>query len=500
MTMQRTKQRTTQKINMRFVRGLMIFAALPCVLVVSASCARLPVSLGGTPAPAWEAPPPPPAEGPIVEAGTLTRSEFANGLTLLILEDDRLPRVSLGIELRRGAGSVPVEKAGVAAITSEVMQRGAGDRDALELAAVVEDAGASLSVSAGWDTTGISLSGLSEDRELLLSILSDVSLRPRFDADEFERAVSEHQAGLVGAQDDPATLVRWHALRAFYEGHRYGLPRSGTAETIANLSVEDVRAYWTDRFVPRNTIFWAVGDVDADAIKAEVETLFGGLRDAAIPANTPPTPTRTPTARRIIVVDKPDLGQARIILGHEGIARTESKRIPIDLMNDALGGSGFSSRLMKRVRSDEGLTYGVGSGYSLRSVAGPFSVSTFTRKEKVRVVVDLLLEEMTAIQSDRPIGDEELAKFISYNVGRFGLSLETSASVLSSLVDLDVHGLPTDSLDTYRSRLRAVTLEDVRSVAQSHLHPDRAAIILLGPAADLVPQMESLGEVEIWQP
>ena len=101
----------------------------------------------------------------------------------------------------------------------------------------------------------------------------------------------------------------------------------------------------------------------------------------------------------MVVVDKPEIGQARIIVGHEGIARTEPERLPLDLVNDVLGGSGFSSRLMMRVRADEGLTYGVGSGFSLRSVPGPFSVSTFTRKDQVRRVVDLLLEELDAIRS-----------------------------------------------------------------------------------------------------
>ena len=171
-------------------------------------------------------------------------------------------------------------------------------------------------------------------------------------------------------------------------------------------------------------------------------------------------------------------------------------------MNDALGGSGFSSRLMRRVRSDEGLTYGVNSGFSLRSVAGPFSISTFTRKEKVREVVDLLLAEMQAIQGDRPVTEEEFRKFVSYNVGRFGLSLETSESVLASLVDLEVHGLPEDSLDTFRSRVRDLTLEEVRSAARERLHPDRAAIVILGPASDIEPMLDGLGveAVEIWAP
>jgi len=476
-----------------------IFALSLSILLVVA-CARLPESLGGAPGPAWERAPALPVEGPIVQGDVLYRAELANGLRLLLLQDDRLPRVSLGLELARGAGSVMPSEAGLASIASEVMQRGAGERDVLELAQVVEDAGASLSVSAGWDTTGISLSGLSEDQDLLLEILADVALRPRFDEAEFGKAVAEHQAGLLAAADDPATLIRWHALRTLYEDHRYGLPRSGTAETVARLTIDDARMYWEDRFVPRNTIFWAVGDLDTAFLAAEAERLFGELPDAVVPPPTPSTPTRVPSERRIVVVDKPELGQARIIMGHEGIARTEPRRIPVDLMNDALGGSGFSSRLMKRVRSDEGLTYGVGSGFSLRSSAGPFSVSTFTRKEKAREVVDLLIEELEAIRSTRPVEPEELAKFVSYNVGRFGLSLETSESVLGSLVDLEVHGLPEDSLDTYRSRLRAVTLEDVRAASRDFLHPDRAALIVLGPAQDLVPQLEDLGSVEVVQP
>ena len=456
-------------------------------------------SLSGS-RPAWQLPAPAPAEGAIVSQGDLHRATLANGMTLMVLEDHRLPRVALGFELRRGAGSVDPEQAGVAALAAEVMQRGAGDRDALELARVVEDAGASLSVATGWDTTGVALSGLSQDRALFFEILEDVALRPRFEAAEFEKARSEQQAGLIAAQDDPATLIRWHALRALYDGHRYGLPTMGSAETVAGLDLDAVRAYWSDRFVPRNTIFWAVGDLIAADVIAEAQRRFGALPDGRVPPGTSPPPTQTPTSRRVVIIDKPDLVQARIIVAHEGIRRTEPTRIAVDLMNDALGGSGFSSRLMQSVRSDAGLTYGVGSGFSLRSEPGPFSISTFTRVAEVRRVIDLLLEEMQAIRGDRPVDEAELRKFISYNVGRFGLSLETSGAVLDSLVDLEVHGLPQDSLDSYRARVRAVGLEDVAEAARTRLHPDRAVILVLGPASELVPQLEDLAPVEVFEP
>lgn len=452
------------------------------------------------PKPAWEEPPPLPAERAIVAAADLTRTKLANGIEILVLEDHRLPRASIGLTLRRGAGSVPPEHAGLAELVTEVMQRGAGEHDALALARIVEDAGASLSVSAGWDTTGISMSGLSSDRALLFSILEDVALRPRFDATEFEKARSEQIAGIQGAVDDPATLVNWQTLNVLYPGHRYGLPISGTAETLGQLTADTARRYWADRLVPSSMIFWAVGDLDAEEVVAEVRARFGSLVESVEVAKTPAVPEKTPTKRRVVIVNKPDLGQARIVLAHEGIARTDKNRIPVDLMNDALGGSGFSSRLMITVRSEAGLTYGIGSGYSMRGEAGPFSISTFTRVPEVRRVIDLVLGEVESIRGDRPVGAEELAKFISYNVGRFGLSLETSEAILSSLVDLRVHGLPDDSLDTFRSRVRAVTMADVAAAAQTRLHPDRAAIIVLGPADQLAPQLEGLGEIEIVEP
>jgi zinc protease len=434
-----------------------------------------------------------------VPAEDLRRTTLANGIEIIVLEDPRLPRISLGLTLRQGVGSEPPQQAGVAELAAEVMQRGAGDRDALALAQVIEDVGASLSVAAGWDATTVLLSGLSKDRAIFYEILTDVARRPRFDPAEFEKARGEHLAGLAAAVDEPSTLARWNFLRALYPGHRYGLPEVGSTETVSKLQVGDARRYWQDRFVSRAAIFWAVGDVDADDFAREIQARFGTLPDTPPKVTTPPPPA-PPPQRKIVVVDKPELVQAQILIGHEGIARSEEERIPIDLMNDALGGSGFSSRLMKVVRAEHGLTYSIGSGFGLRSQPGPFQVATFTKVESVRRVIDLVLGELTAIRGERPIDETELAKFVSYSVGSFGLSLETSGAMLSSLVDLEIHGLPDDSLDTFRGRVGATPLSAVRRAAAERLHPERAVIVVLGPAARITPQLEGLGDVEVVLP
>jgi len=449
--------------------------------------------------PIWEEPPPPIADSPVVEPGRLHRFELDNGLSAIVLEDHRLPRVSLGISLRRGAASVAPERAGLADFTAELMGRGAGDRDSLELASTIDALGAVLSVGAGWDSMTAQTWGLSRDLETLLGILADVVLRPRFDPEEAERVRGELLASIERAVVDPQYLERRASLAVLYPGLRAGMPLSGSSETVAPLDAAAAREFHAAMSVPNNAIFFASGDLDAGELRDRVAAAFGAWPAGAVPAAGPPLPAPTPTARRIVVVDRPDLTQAQIALVHEGISRKDPERIAASLLNEAIGGSGFSSRLMQRVRADAGLTYGVSSAFNLRREGGFFEVSTFTRVAEVRRVIDLLLAELERARSEPPAG-LELEETRTLAVGQFALGMETSDDVLDGLVNLEIYGLPENSLDTYRARVRAVTAADVARVAAKLLHPERAAIILVGPAEALKPQLHGLGPVEVVEP
>jgi zinc protease len=201
----------------------------------------------------------------------------------------------------------------------------------------------------------------------------------------------------------------------------------------------------------------------------------------------------------VVVVDRPELVQTRVLIAHEGLARSDPDRVAAGLLNSMLGGSGFSSRLMKRVRSEAGLTYSVGSGFSMRRSPGPFVMATFTRVPEVRRVVDLLLSELERFRSQPP-DEAELAPTRTLAVGEFSLGLETSEAVTASLVELDVYGLPEDGLDTYRSRVRGVSAPEIAALSQRLLHPERTVIVLVGPAKQLSPQLEGLGPIQVIQP
>ncbi len=459
---------------------------LTCVV----ACAKPPV---------WQQPPPPVTDAPVVQPGALQRAELENGLRILVLEDHRLPRVAFSLTLRHGEASLPVEQAGLLSLTTDLLKRGAGSRDSLALASATDELGATLGAGAGWDSIGVAVAGLSRDKTTLLEILADVVLRPRFDPREAQRARSEQLAELEGAKDDPGTLLSWFATAALYPSHRFGAPADGTPNSVAKFDARVARDLHRRFFVPNDAVLAVVGDVQTQDVLAKIRSAFGAWPRGPLPAAGDPPPAQVPSARRVIIVDQPDLVQARVLIAHEGIARGDPDRVAAGLLNSVFGSSGFSSRLMASVRSEAGLTYSVGSAFSLRRSPGPFVISTFTRVPEVRRVLDLLLAELARARSDPP-GESELATARTLAVGEFALGLETSGEVMSSLVDLDVYGLPEDSLDTYRARVRATTTEQTAAVAQRLFHPERTLIVLVGPAKALEPQLTGLGPVEVLHP
>jgi len=450
--------------------------------------------------PAWEQTPPPIAEGPVVPTERVRRGQLANGLEWFVLEDHTLPRLELGWVTRRGAGSEPAHRAGISVLLTSVMQHGAGGRDSLALAQSVEGLGAALSAAAGWDSASVRITGLSEDREQLFELLADVVRRPRIESGEVERARKRQLASLESARDNPGELVGRELARTLYAGHRYGDDISGTPEAVATLDGADLREWHGSLFSPVHSILFAVGDIDAATLQAEAQARFGTWKGEDPPPPTAPVADQTPERRTVVVVDRPDLVQAQVAIAHEGIARSDDVRVPASLMNNVLGGGGFLSRLMGKVRAEEGLAYGIYSGFSLRSQPGPFSIQTATQVDQVGKVVAIVLDEVEAIRSTRPPSAAELDGAKRFNAGRFALGLETSSAIAGSLIDLDVHQLPDDSLDTYRTRVRVVTLDEVAAQAKQRLHPDRVAIVAVGPADKLVPQLEGFGPVEVVKP
>ena len=420
----------------------------------------------------WDRPVPLAPDVAVVDRERLHRFELSNGLRVLVLVDHKLPAIDMGLTVPRGIAIEAPEQAGIANFTAELMQRGAGGRDALALAQAVDSLGGSMSVSAGWDAIDASVGGLSRDRAALFEVLSDVVQRPALDEEEAARVRTAQLARLRQAGDDPGTLVAWTFYETLYPGLRAGLPASGTEASVAALTAEAAAAFHRRVFTPDRAILWAAGDVSAEDFRAEAEAAFGSWSGPAVADPAPELPQTGP--RRIIVVDRPELGQAQIAIGHDGIARTDPDRLELQLVNTVLGAAGFSSRLMVSVRAEEGLTYSIGSRFSQRRTGGNFAVTTFAEAGRVGDLLALVMAELERIRTEPPDATE-IGWAKSLRTGRFALALETSGAVAGSLVDLEVYDLPRDTIDTYRGRVRALEPDAPRCSGAAR-HPPRTAL------------------------
>jgi zinc protease len=195
-------------------------------------------------------------------------------------------------------------------------------------------------------------------------------------------------------------------------------------------------------------------------------------------------------------LDRPDLTQSEIRLGHLGLPRPHADYFPLTLVNYALGGGGFSSRLMTRIRSEMGATYGIRSAFHFRRAPGPFTVSTFTPAPQTAEVVREIRAVLQDVQQ-RGVTAEELAEAQSYYVGHFPLGLETSGSIARQVIPLDLYGLGRDYLERYPDNIRAVTLAGARQAAQTHLHPESLVVVVVGPAQECAEELAKLGSVHL---
>jgi zinc protease len=236
--------------------------------------------------------------------------------------------------------------------------------------------------------------------------------------------------------------------------------------------------------------------VNFDRMRDEAARLWGHW-----PGGGPASPPYTAAPEKlcapgIYLLDRPDLTQSEIRVGHLGMPRSHPDYFAIKLMNYILGAGGFSSRLMSRIRSDLGFTYGIRSTFAFRRAPGPFLVSTFTPAANTGAVV----REITAVvreMRDAGATASELAEAQSYHVGHFPLGLETSRGIGNQVIGLDLYDLGLDYLRRYCDQIRAVTLKAAARAAREHLQPDNLVTLVMGPAAQVADSLRELGPVHL---
>ena len=414
---------------------------------------------------------------------------LANGLEVIAVPHHEEPLVSLRLIVRAGAAQDPDNRPGVAAMAASLLDQGTTTRSAAQIASTIDSIGGVLGTGAGPDMTSITGIVMKDSLALGLDLVSDLAQHPAFASDELERQRQQALSGMRVGYDDPGFLADAVFDRLVYGFHPYGRPQSGTPETVAAITRDDLVAFHRGWFGANNAILAVVGDVDADEAFAGAESAFGNWTRVSI-GGTKRIDAPAPAAR-LVVIDKPGAVQTEIRVGNVTIPRRHGDFLALDLASKILGGEG-ANRLHRVLRTERGLTYGASADFNALKETGELVAQTNTRSATTGETLRLIVDEIWKLQRD-PVGERELQGAQDYLSGSFPLTIETPSQIATQILNVLFFGLNLNDLQTYRDRVSAVTREDIQRVARSYLHPDRLTVVMVGNASAFVKQLPGVG-------
>jgi zinc protease len=407
------------------------------------------------------------------------RHELSNGVVVFVVEDHELPLASVSVLVRTGSYLDPPDKIGLASLTGNQMRAGGTTR--LGAAEFDEEAAflaAQIGSSIGGTSGRASLGCLTKDLDVCLDLFFDMLRNPAFDEGRLALAKSQSVQGMERRNDATQGIERREFSRLI-RGTSHFSTAPGTRASIEAITRDDLVAFHRQYFHPGNFLFAVSGDVDTTAILADLERRLDGWEIGAGSVPPVPAPDFTPEPG-LYVVNKPDVNQGRVTIGHLGIQRDNPERYKLLIMNDILGGGGFSARLLTRVRSDEGLAYSVSSSFSAGTYyPGVFQAGFQSRSETIARATAIVIEEIERMRTEL-VEPEELSNSIASFVDTFSRNFSSAGATAGLFVGDEFTGRDPAYLASYRDNIASVTAEDVLDVAKRYLDPQKLVFLVVG--------------------
>jgi zinc protease len=438
--------------------------------------------------------PPPPLPERALEFPPFREMQLENGLRIIVVEHSGQPLANVSLYVRSGAAAESAELAGLAGMVAELVTKGTATRSATEIAETIERVGGQLNSSAGNDWLTVSSSVLTDHLPLAFELIGDVALRPTFPDEEVAVTRRRTLSGLQAQLGQPGTIAQRQFLRDVYGvDHPYGVsPIPGTVEAISR---DDLVRFHTDHFTADNALLVVSGVVDATGVEALARQHFGEWRRGApVRAALPQPPVRQQT--RIALVHRPGSVQSNIRLGHLAIRPDNPDYFPLTVLNNIVGG-GTDARLFQILREERGWTYGAYSQLTRPVDIGYFAAQAEVRTEVTDSALSEMLRQLHRIRDERVPADEfEGAK--SFLAGSFPLRIETAGQIAGQIATARLLGLPIEYMSEFPQRIMAVTVDDVQRVAREYVRPDRASIVVVGDAREVLPMIEAIAPVDLY--
>ena len=400
-----------------------------------------------------------------------------DGAKVLFVAAQELPMVDVRVVFDAGSAR-DGSKSGLASLTSAMLTEGAGGLDADTIAERVEALGAELGTGTDRDTSFARLRSLSDPDalEVALDTLIKILSAPSFDTAEFERVQQNRLTGLRLAEQDPGEVGQKALYRAIFRDHPYALDPSGTPETVAALTPDELRAFHARFYGAANATIAIVGALNRSQAETLAARLSAELPLVGPPPPLPPVPSLDQGMVKQIVFPS---SQTHLYLGQPGMRRGDPDYFALYLGNHILGGSGLVSLLMEEVREKRGLSYSVYSYFLPLERKGPLVMGLQTQNAQAQAAQDVLLDTLSRFIEEGPT-DEELEAAVKNITGGFPLRIAGNSKIVSYLAVIGFYDLPLDYLETFPDRIRALTADQVRDAFQRRVHPSRLARVAVG--------------------
>lgn len=415
-----------------------------------------------------------------------------NNLRVLFVHKNNLPILQLNLISESGSKFDPTGKKGLAYLTAQLIDEGAGKYNALELDEEFDLLGTAFNTSLDNDNVLLNLLTLQENFERSLELLSLIITEPNFSDEDFIREHAKLITKLIQSKTQPAVQANKAFDKIIYQENPYSFPTSGLENDVKLISNDDVKSFYNKYYSPNKSCLIVVGNINENDLLYNLNKHLSNWNSTSNFAVEISIPQKEKT--KVYIVDKKDSPQTEIRIGHLSTKRKTKDYYAKVIMNTILGGQ-FSSRINLNLREDKGYTYGAHSGFSYNKVTSHFIVSTSVETKFTKNSVDEILKELKAIKVT--ISDEEIEFAKSYLTKRFPAMFETFNNVARNLSTLVIHDLPFEYYNNYLSNLSSVTRKEVEEAAANNIFEDNCAIILVGDEKSIRDQFNDYGyEIE----
>lgn len=409
---------------------------------------------------------------------------LSNGVTVYMVQSREFPLVTVTFTFKGGEYLEPADKTGLASMTGAMMRRGGTSSvSAQDLDEQFDFLAAQAGTGIGPTRASATLNSLTSNFDEAFGLFMDMVRNPGFDQKKVDIFRAEMLEDMKQRNDDASTIEAIQ-LRRLIWGPEHFEGRFPTEQTINAISIDDMRAFHQRIYHPGNLIIGVVGDFEEKAMLAKLESALSGW--AAGETIADPQDTAHAFTAGVYYVEK-DIPQGKVAIVQRGMRRDDPDWAAIDVMNDILGGGGFTSRLVKRIRNDEGLAYGAGSGFANRvHYPGTFRASYASKNRTVALAAKITLDEIEKIRTTE-VSESELKTSKESFIETFPRTFESKQGMVNVFIDDHWTNRPKGYWQTYRDAISKVTAADVMRVAKKRLDPSSMAMLVVGKWEDILP-------------